>query len=345
MNRSHLFRRAQTSLLCVLLIAGLTACHRTVYRQHAGEVFHTTYHIQYNAKEDLLDEIVARLDSINASLSMFNPQSTLSRINQAPAGWVDISDDRLACLLIGKALEISRLTDGAFDMTVAPLVNLWGFGYQKDSQPSRQRIDSIMDFTGYRRIDLDRASGRLYKSDSRCSLDASAIAKGYACDVVAELLESRRIGDYLVEIGGEIRLSGHNAKGEIWKIGIDRPMDDPMAAHRELQSVLQLTGKGMATSGNYRNFYLQGNRKIAHTIDPKSGQPAQSGLLSATVTAPDCLTADALATAFMVMGTEKAARLADSLPDIDAYLIYSDEQGDFQTWCSTPLQDCLKELK
>ena len=333
------------ALMAVLLTAGLTACRQTVYQQHAGEVFHTTYHIQYNAKESLLDEIVAQLDCVDASLSMFNPQSTLSRINQAPAGWVDISGDPLACRLIAQALEISRLTDGAFDITVAPLVNLWGFGYQKDVQPSQQRIDSLLAFTGYQRISLDPTTGRLYKSDSRCSLDASAIAKGYACDVVARLIESHQIADYLVEIGGEIRLSGHNAKGEVWKIGIDRPMDDPMAAHRELHSVVQITGKGLATSGNYRNFYLQGNRKIAHTIDPKSGQPAQSGLLSATVTAPDCLTADALATAFMVMGTEKAARLADSLPDIDAYLIYSDEQGGFQTWCSAALQDCLKELK
>ncbi|MBQ9201678.1 MAG: FAD:protein FMN transferase [Bacteroidales bacterium] len=345
MKRIRLSCQIRTVLLSVLVLGCMTACRQQAFQHHTGEVFHTSYHIQYASAESLLPDITACLDSINASLSMFNPHSTLSRINRAEAGPVDISSDRLACLMIARSLEISRLTAGAFDITVAPLVNLWGFGPQEQRPATDKAIDSLLSFVGYHHISFDTENGLLYKSDRRISLDASAIAKGYACDVVAGLLEKHGIADYLIEIGGEIRMDGHNAQGEVWKVGIDRPMDDPMAARRELQSVLQVTGRGLATSGNYRNFYVQDGSKIAHTIDPRSGYPVENGLLSATVTAPDCLTADALATAFMVMGTEKAVQLTDSLPYIDAYLIYSDGSGQLRTWCSASLRGCLKELE
>ena len=175
-------------------------------------------------------------------------------------------------------------------------------------------------------------------------LDASAIAKGYACDVVADYLESQGIENYLVEIGGEIRLRGHNEKGNIWTVGIEKPIEDPAAVQRELQIAIQLKDKAMATSGNYRNFYLNGNRKVAHTINPATGYPVQHSLLSATVIADNCLTADALATSFMVMGKDKAIALLEKQPDIWAYLIYSDENGHLQTWHSPALEPFLKEL-
>lgn len=331
-------------LLFALLSIGLTACQtKKTYQQNSGDIFHTTYHIQYAYHKDLHPEILSELKNFDASLSMFNPSSTLSRINQAGTEACDICQDAKVMHVLKKAAEITALTKGAFDMTVAPLVNLWGFGFQKKDNIKAADIDSIKNFVGFEKIRFEE--GMVYKSDSRVQLDASAIAKGYACDVIADLLAGYGIRDYLVEIGGELRMAGHNAHKQIWRIGIDKPFDDSLALERTLHSILQLTDKGMASSGNYRNFYIQDGRKIAHTIDPRSGYPVQHSLLSATVIAKDCLTADALATAFMVMGKEEAIRLLEKLPAIEAYFIYADEDGLFQTWCSPSLTDKIIEAK
>ncbi len=325
-------------LLCLLLCA----CQNKSYQKDAGEIFRTSYHITYQHPRSLQSGIDKALQGINESLSMFNPNSTLSRINQAGVEAVDLSHDALALHLIGEGLKISRLTEGAFDMTVAPLVNLWGFGFSKSQDATQEAIDSILQFVGHEKLCLQGTS--VQKQDARLMLDASAIAKGYACDVVADYLESQGIENYLVEIGGEIRLRGHNEKGNIWTVGIDKPIEDPAAVQRELQIAIQLKDKAMATSGNYRNFYLNGNRKVAHTINPATGYPVQHSLLSATVIADNCLTADALATSFMVMGKDKAIALLEKQPDIWAYLIYSDENGHLQTWHSSALEPFLKEL-
>lgn len=327
----------RVSLLCLLTLL----CSCQTYQQDSGDIFHTTYHITYRHGKNLQNGIEEALQSINQSLSMFNPTSTLSRINQAGTEVIDLSHDSLALHLIEEGLRISALTDGAFDMTVAPLVNLWGFGFNKSEQATAQAIDSILDFVGYQHIVLQ--DQQLYKKDARVMLDASAIAKGYACDVVAAYLKSQGVKHYLVEIGGEINLQGENPKGECWSIGIDKPIEDPAALQRELQSIIRLKDKSMATSGNYRNFYMSDGRKVAHTINPSTGHPVEHSLLSATVIADNCLTADALATSFMVMGLDKAIALLDKQPDIWGYFIYSDAEGALQTWCSPALAANIQE--
>ena len=323
---------------CLLgLLTLLCSCQS--YQQDSGEIFHTSYHITYRHSRSLQKGIDEALQSINQSLSMFNPHSTLSRFNQAGTEAFDLSDDSLALHLIKQGLHISRLTEGAFDMTVAPLVNLWGFGFHKSQQATQQAIDSIKDFVGYQLLELN--GSQLRKKDARVMLDASAIAKGYACDVVAAYLESKGVSDYLVEIGGEICMQGLNSQSKLWTVGIDKPIEDPTAMQRELQSIMQLKDKSMATSGNYRNFYVNNGRKVAHTIDPSSGHPVQHSLLSATVIADNCLTADALATSFMVMGMDRAIALLESMPQVWAYFIYSDNEGNLQTWHSPALKDFI----
>lgn len=325
------------SLLCLLTM--LCSCQS--YQFDSGEIFHTSYHITYRHHKNLQSGIEEALQSINRSLSMFNPASTLTQINQAGTEAFDLSHDSLALHLIEEGLRISALTDGAFDMTVAPLVNLWGFGFDKSEQATPQAIDSILAFVGYRQLRLE--GSQVYKQDARVMLDASAIAKGYACDVVANFLKSKGVKDYLVEIGGEINLQGRNKKGELWSIGIDKPIEDPAATRRELQSIIRLKDKSMATSGNYRNFYMSDGRKVAHTINPSTGYPVQHSLLSATVIADNCLTADALATSFMVMGLEKSIELLESQAEIWGYFIYSDAEGELQTWCSPALAASIQE--
>ncbi len=324
------------SLFYSLALSALLVLSSCQYHHDNGEIFHTSYHISYQHHRNLQKGIESSLQALDASLSMFNPHSTLSRINQADTQAIDLSSDSLASHLIRQALRLSALTQGAFDITVAPLVNLWGFGYEHGSQPSEQSIDSILTFTGYRHLQL--AGQLLRKDDARVKLDASAIAKGYACDVVAGYLESKGVKNYLVEIGGEICLRGHNSKGKLWTVGIDKPIDDPAALYRELQTAIQLKDKCMATSGNYRNYYINQGRKVVHTIDPASGYPVQHALLSASVVADNCLTADALATSFMVMGLERAIALLRTQPDVWGYFIYRDQEGKLQTWCSPALE-------
>jgi thiamine biosynthesis lipoprotein len=217
------------------------------------------------------------------------------------------------------AQTVSKETDGAFDITVAPLVNAWGFGFKHEQMPTPEQVDSLLQL--------------------RNQMDFSAIAKGYGCDVVARLLESHGIHNYMVEIGGEVVVSGKNAKGDDWHIGITKPTDDSLSVEGEMQTVLTITDHAMATSGNYRNFYYQGGRKYAHTIDPRTGYPVQHSLLSATVLAENCATADAYATSFMVLGVEGTKAVLARHPELMAYLIYTDEKGQLATWASPSLSD------
>jgi thiamine biosynthesis lipoprotein len=216
---------------------------------------------------------------------------------------------------------VNRDTYGAFDITVAPLVNAWGFGFKHAQMPTPEQVDSLLQI--------------------RSQLDFSAIAKGYGCDAVARLLQSRGVDNLMVEIGGEVVVRGKNPSGELWRIGINRPVDDTLSVETPLQAVLTMTDRGMATSGNYRNFYYKGGRKYAHTIDPRTGYPVQHDLLSATVIAADCATADAYATSFMVLGLDSARKVLDTHPELQAYFIYTSPTDSFAVWHSPDLP--LKE--
>ena len=223
------------------------------------------------------------------------------------------------------AEKISDETNGAFDITVAPLVNAWGFGFKNAGNINDATIDSIRQFVGYKKIRLE--NGKIIKQDSRTMLDCSAIAKGYGVDRVAGLFDRKGIKNYMIEIGGELVLKGESPKKDQWHIGINKPIDDSLAVNQELQTVLKISNAGMATSGNYRNFYYKGGKKYAHTIDPRTGYPVQHNILSSTVIAENCAVADAYATSFMVLGLDSAKIICNKHPELDAYFIYTKDDG------------------
>lgn len=301
-------------IACSLLL--LVSCAQKEYRQNTDFVFGTIYNITYQSDRDLQQEIEAELMKVDGEFSMFNPQSTVARIN---SGDSTVERSEMFNEIYQLAQTVSKETDGAFDITVAPLVNAWGFGFKHEQLPTPEQVDSLLQL--------------------RNQMDFSAIAKGYGCDVVARLLESHGIHNYMVEIGGEVVVSGKNAKGDDWHIGITKPTEDSLNVEGEMQTVLSITDHAMATSGNYRNFYYQGGRKYAHTIDPRTGYPVQHSLLSATVLAENCATADAYATSFMVLGVEGAKAVLARHPELMAYLIYTDEKGQLTTWASPALSD------
>lgn len=301
-------------IACSLLL--LVSCAQKEYRQNTNFVFGTIYNITYQSDRDLQQEIEAELMKVDGEFSMFNPQSTVARIN---SGDSTVERSEMFNEIYQLAQTVSKETDGAFDITVAPLVNAWGFGFKHEQLPTPEQVDSLLLL--------------------RNQMDFSAIAKGYGCDVVARLLESHGIHNYMVEIGGEVVVSGKNAKGDDWHIGITKPTEDSLNVEGEMQTVLSITDHAMATSGNYRNFYYQGGRKYAHTIDPRTGYPVQHSLLSATVLAENCATADAYATSFMVLGVEGAKAVLARHPELMAYLIYTDEKGQLATWASPALSD------
>jgi thiamine biosynthesis lipoprotein len=235
--------------------------------------------------------------------------------------------------------EISRITDGAFDMTVAPLVNAWGFGFKNKLDPEMIPVDSLLEITGYTKVRIE--DGKVIKDDPRIMFDASAIAKGYGVDVVADFLEQQGVTNYMVEIGGEIRAKGKNDKGRIWRVGIDKPIDDPSTMSREIQDVIQMENGALATSGNYRQFYIKDGKKYAHTIDPRIGYPVQHSLLSASVFAPDCMSADAYATSFMVLGLEESIVIVEKDSLLEAYFIYTDSLGNYQSYFTEGLKNSI----
>ena len=315
----------------IILAAGLwilmfTACTKQKqYFEESGSVFHTIYHIKYEGSEILTEKIDAEFQKFNLSLNPFNPNSIISKVNRNEA----VEADDWFIEVFNKAKEVSDHSEGIFDITCAPLVNLWGFGFSKMDSVTPQMIDSIKQFVGYQKVRLD--GRKVVKDDSRILLNCSAIAKGYASDIIARLLEREGIENYMVEIGGEVTMKGVNQNGKCWRIGINKPEDDSTGIKNDIEEVVQLCKKGgVATSGNYRNYYVKDGKKYAHTIDPRTGYPSEQSILSATIVAEDCITADAYATAFMAMGLEKAREAAKNIPGIEYYVIYSDENGKHQ---------------
>lgn len=307
----------------------ILAENKPEYRTSQGAVFGTTYHITYNHNADLSTDITRVLKDVDNSLSTFNANSTISLVNKN----MQVELDSMFLYVFHLAQHVAERTSGAFDITVAPAVNAWGFGFKNSETITDFIIDSLKTIVGYEKVREEQ--GTIVKDDSRIMLDCSAIAKGYGCDMVAALFDSVGITDYMVEIGGEIVVKGMNSKGSDWRIGISKPMDDSLATDSELQTVLSLTDISMATSGNYRNYYYKDGKKYAHTINPATCSPVNHNLLSVTVLAKECAVADAYATAMMVMGLDKAMDLCDRIPEIEAYFIYQNETGVIQT-CSTP---------
>lgn len=322
----------------VLLIIGtvLILKKQSPYQTDQGLVFGTMYKITYQSKTNLKTEIEAELQKVDNSLSPFNKKSVITHINNN----TDMTPDSLFMHVFTLSKAISAETNGAFDITVAPLVNAWGFGFKNSVFPDPTTIDSLRQFIGIDKVTF--SEGKIVKQDPRIMLDCSSVAKGFGVDCVARLFDRKGIKNYMIDIGGELVMKGENPSMETWRIGINKPIDDSLAINQELQTILEVTNVGLATSGNYRNFYYKDGKKYAHTIDPRTGYPVQHNILSATVIASDCATADAYATSFMVLGLDSAKTVCSRHQEIDAYFIYSDEKGNLQTFATNGMKRYMK---
>ena len=307
------------ALLIVGTVLIIRQQHSVPYQHNKGFVFGTIYNVTYQSPKDLQADIEAELKKVDMEFSMFNDSSTVSRLNRGET--VDRSPMFMEVYQL--AQTVYKETDGAFDITVAPLVNAWGFGFKNEQLPTAHQVDSLLKI--------------------RNQLDFAAIAKGYGSDAIARLLRRHDVRNFMVEIGGEVVTQGISDKRLPWRIGVTKPTDDSLSVSGDLQTVLNVTDIAMATSGNYRNFYYKGGRKYAHTIDPKTGYPVQHSLLSATVLAKDCAVADAYATAFMVMGVERAKAVLERHPELMAYFIFSTPEGDMDVWFSPSVSDKIEK--
>ncbi|MCF6241886.1 MAG: FAD:protein FMN transferase [Bacteroidales bacterium] len=309
-------------LLIVILIIISSCSKKQTYYKLAGYAQGTTYHITYQGSQEYSTEIDSLLHNFDLSLSTYIDNSIISRINKNDT---TVILDSLFIEFFNKSKEVYEQSGGAFDITVAPLVNAYGFGFSKKSTIDSALINRLMQFVGMDKVQLK--DGKLIKSDKRVMLDGNAIAQGQSVDYVSCFLESKGIENYLVEIGGEIRAKGLNPEGKFWRVGIDKPIEHSDENNRELQAIIDLKDMALATSGNYRKFYEEGGVKYSHTINPKTGYPAKQSILSATIIADDCITADAYATTCMVIGLEKSKDLLKRLGNIEAYLIYPDPEN------------------
>lgn len=287
-------------------------------------------------RRDFKNDIDSLLLAFNQSLSTYIPDSEVSRFNRNNA--LTFESPYFFSVLTASR-DMHRLTNGAFDPTVGPLINQWGFGEKKTLIPSQIQVDSLLTLVGFEKISFD-AKG-LQKSDARVRLNFSAIAKGYAVDLVIIFLMRKGISNAMVEIGGEVRCIGVNQENSPWSIGIDDPVAVSQGA-RSLKAAVLLQNRSLATSGNYRNFYIKNGKKYAHTISPFSGYPITHNLLSASVFANECMTADALATGMMVLGLEKSINIAEHNDDIDVFLVYNDEHGNVKSYASDGIKGELR---
>ncbi len=305
-----------------------------------GNAQGTTYHISYLSDDPInyktgIDSLLKEIDS---SMSTWLPVSLISRINNNDNS---VLVDPYFIDVFNKSIEVSEKTQGLFDVTVGPLVNSWGFGFTKKATPDSKRIDSLLQLVGYKMLSLE--GHKIIKAKPEIKIDFNAIAQGYSVDVLSNYLESKGINNYLVELGGELKAKGKK-ENKNWKVGIDKP-DEKASSERKLEAVISLNNKALATSGNYRKFYVEGNQKYSHIINPKTGYPAKQNVLSATVIADDCITADAYATAFMVMGLKKSKSFLERNKDLklEVYFIY-DDNGNWKTYASESLKKQITEL-
>ncbi len=333
--------RYQLSVLVLFLILSFSSCKKAEFEGFNGFAQGTTYSIVYESNKkftpDTLQQIVEKiLSDFDMSLSLYKDESVLSKINRNE----DVKVDTFFEEVFNKSVSISDMTGGAFDVTVGPLVRAWGFGPEDHKDFSEEKRDSLLKLIGMEKISI--SNGELIKTDPAIRLDFNAIAQGYSVDVIAEYFNDLGIKYYLIEIGGEVRARG-TKNDNLWRIGIDKPEDNNIIPGQTLQAIIRISNKSLATSGNYRKFYVEDGVKYSHTIDPRTGYPAKNRLLSATILAGDCGTADGIATACMVMGHEKAIEFINSHPEFTAYFVISGTDGSYETWMSESLKEYLSE--
>ena len=306
-----------------------------------GEAQGTTYHITYYdlQNRDFQSEIIKILQDFDKSVSTYDSSSIISRINRNEPNVV-VDDYFRTCFI--KAKEIWKNTKGAFDPTVYPLVNAWGFGPGKKQSIEKVKIDSILDFVGFNKITLK--GNYINKKDPRVALDFNAFAQGYSVDVVSDFLLSQNISSFIVEIGGEVYAKGRRPNNQNWLVGIEKPIDNK-EGQNPIQAYARLEDLAIATSGNYRRFILEDGIKYAHHLDPTTGYPAKNNLLSATVFSEECISSDANATGILVMGLEKAKVFLEKHKELEVYLIYSDDKGNYQTFQTAGIKRLFVEVE
>ncbi len=282
----------------------------------------TTYHISYAQNDSLVTQkqVDSILNKIDSSLSLYKSYSLINLFNNSASG---IAGDDHFIKVVKKSIETFLLTNGAFDITVKPLVQAWGFGVDGfKSLPDSSTIFAVKQCTGSLMLKLE--NNELKKSKPCIQIDCNGIAQGYSVDVLADFLEDNNIENYLVELGGEIRVKGKNKKGELWSVGIESPIDPDL---HPMQRIINIKKGAVTTSGNYRKFYTNGSKKYNHIIDPSTGYPVDNGMISVTVIAKDAITADAFDNSFMVMGLKKSFEFLAQRKDMEAFFIYTKQDG------------------
>ena len=332
MHNLNLFTKKFRLLLLISVNAGIliSSCifnQPLVYKRISGYAQGTSFHITYEAavEDDFSNQVDSMLKSFDQTFSDYVPNSIISRINKNDS-MVEVND--MFIKVFNKSMEVYEASGGAFDLTIAPLVKAWGFGPNKNEKADHVNIDSLKQFVGMNKVRI--AGRKIVKDNPGISLDMDGIAQGYSVDIVCQFFDMKGIKNYMVEIGGEVRAKGKNDKGKFWRIGVDKPSFENQPGE-DLQVILMLDNKAMTTAGNYRNYIEENGVKYSHIIDPKTGSPVKNMLLSVTIVADDALTADAYDTPCMVLGLEGTRELLKKHPELDAYLIYNDEKGNYQT--------------
>ena len=323
-----------------LLLSGCTQSKKAPEPIHLqGEAQGTYYSMLYydSLNRNFHPQVDSILKAFDQSVSLWVPNSVLSRVNKNDTNVI------LDKHFIGNFIDsqqVSKATDGAFDMTVGPLVEVWGFGFESRKKVGKHIVDSLLPLVGYQKIKL--VNGKVVKNDPRMRIDFNGIAQGYSDDVVGKFFESKGIKNYLIDIGGEVKARGHKAEGKPWKVGIEKPAPDKNSP-RALKAVIALRNQSVATSGSYRKYYVENGIRYSHTIDPKTGYPVQHSLLSVSVLTDNTALADAYATAFMVMGYQKSRAFVEKHPGLEAFFIWSEPDGRFQSYATPGFKRLLIE--
>lgn len=329
-NKLRLFIVIATVVaVCVYLYK----CNHKQYYTSTGEVWTTEYHITYQALHTLDDSIAAVLNKIDASANVYNPQSLVSQFNASGS----VSADSILTQLMCESRVVHIESNGLYDPTVMPLVKAWSKARQEGVSPTKEQIDSLVALVGFQKINT--VNGHMTTNVTGVQLDFSSIAKGLACDEVGKMLERNGVTNYLVEIGGEVVARGVNNRGDKWHISVDMPTDQADETTHDSALLLELSGESVATSGNYRKFKIVDGKRVTHIVNPTTGAASQSDLLSVSVIAPHCITADAWATACMVMGTETTQQIMNARTDLGVMTISTDSAGNYVVWSNKAFAD------
>lgn len=304
------------SFILPFILFSTISCQESHFNHIEGMVWNTVYHVSFNGNPSLGDSILPLLDKVSKSLSVFDNNSLVNKLNLSDS----VIADAYLLEIYDKSCQINLLSEGNFDPTVSPLVDAWGFGVKHTVSSDTTAIDSILNFVGIGKT--FRRDSVIYKNDIRTRFNFSAIAKGFGCDEISRMFLNNGINDFMIEIGGEVVVHGKSPSGKDWRIAIDAPVENSHPG-QEPALVLSLTDKGIATSGNYRNFRSLNGKLSAHTISPLTGRPFFSEILSATIIASSCMEADALATACMASSPDLAKQIIKKY-SAEGLLIFKD---------------------